>query len=165
MAKKNSSNQDADTLIVTQEGFAAMQTELAERTLKAQEIAKEIDEARQMGDLKENTAYHEAMQAKEFNDARIDELEYLLSIAQVVENQSKTVIGVGSTAEIERIDTKLKQTVTLVGRQVSQEADPISGKISIDSPLGKALNNQSVGSEVKLELPRGVVTYKILRLV
>lgn len=165
MAKKVSSNQDAETLIVTQEGFAAMQAELEERIQKAQEIAKEIDEARQMGDLKENTAYHEAMQAKEFNDSRIDELEYLISIAQIVESQSKTVIGVGSTAEIERLDNKLKQTVTLVGKQVSQEADPLSGKISVDSPLGKALNGQSVGAEVKVELPRGVVTYKILRLV
>lgn len=166
MAKKNSSNQDADVLIVTPEGYAAMQAEREERLIKAQEIATRINDARQRGDLKENTEYHEEMQAKEFNDARIDELEYNLSIAQIVENQSKTVIGIGSTIEIERQDaTKEKQTVTLVGKQASQESDPIIGKVSIDSPIGKALNGQSVGAQVTVELPRGPVAYKILKLV
>jgi|GEM_PF-6872080 len=165
MAKKINSNQDADTLIVTPEGFASMETELAERKLKAELNAKEIDEARSLGDLKENTAYHEAMQVKDMNDARIDELDYLMSIAQIAQNQSKTVLGIGSTVELERQDTKTKQTITLVGKQASQEADPLSGKISIDSPLGKVLNGQSVGAEVVAQLPRGPVAYKILKLV
>lgn len=165
MAKKATQNQDADVLVVTPEGFAEMQKELDECIARATEIALEIDEARKMQDLKENAPYQEAMQRKERNDARMDELKYLISVAKVVENQSKTVVGVGSTVELERMDNKTLRTVTLVGKQLTSESQPTSGKISLESPLGKSIDGRMVGDVVTVVLPAGSAQFKIVKIV
>jgi transcription elongation factor GreA len=166
MAKKQTSNDNAESLIVTPAGFAEMQAELEERLQRTIEIAHEIDEARKLGDLKENEPYIAAMQRKEMNDTRVEELKYLISIAQVVDNSgSVDIIGIGSKIEIENTANKAKRIIQLVGRQASQESNPVEGKISIDSPLGKALNGKKVGTEVEVQLPIGLVNYKIVRCV
>lgn len=163
MAKKQTQQ---DVLLVTQDGYNQMVAELEERLQKRDLIAQEIEEARKLGDLSENAPYTEAMSRKEINDARIDELTYLISIAQIIESDAKSnIVGIGNTVEIQREDEKTKRTVTLVGAQAAQEADPRENKISIDSPVGKALNMAQVGDKVVVELPLGEVTYKILRLV
>lgn len=153
-----------DSLMVTASGMEEMLAEIEERKQKQIEIAKEIDEARRLGDLKENAPYQEAMQKKEINDARLEELEYKASIAQVVESGDNGIVGVGSVVEIESVKNSRTKTVTLVGRQAAQEADPREGKVSIDSPIGSALMGKKKGDEVEVDLPIGAVTYRIKKV-
>lgn len=167
MAKAKSKNTAAeqDVLIVTQAGYDAMVQELDYRqnTLRV-EIAAEISQARDLGDLSENQAYASAMEKKEMNDARIDELEYLISIAQIT-NASKQddVVSIGHTVEIQKVGGE-KRTIELVGKAETGQASPSEGKISIDSPIGRAINMAKVGDVVDVKLPKGDVKYKILKI-
>lgn len=162
MARKQN-NDNQEVLVVTAAGLAEMQAELKDRLQKSKDIAYDIDEARKLGDLKENEPYADAMQRKEMNDARVDELNYLVSIAQVVEGSAEDIVSIGTQAEIQNLQTKAKKMVTLVGK-AARESDPTSGKISIDSPLGKAINGIRVGGEFEVSLPAGIAKYKILRI-
>src|SRR5262245_26243615 len=114
MARKQNDNQEV--LMVTPAGLKEMQAELTDRINKSKDIAKDIDEARKLGDLKEKEPYADAMQRKEMNDARVDELTYLIGIAQVVESSNGDIISIGSVIEIQNTVTKTKRTVTLVGK-------------------------------------------------
>lgn len=166
MAKaKTVKTEKDDVLIVTQQGYDAMVQELEYRkgTLRA-EIAHDISVARDLGDLSENQAYVEAMERKEMNETRIDELEYLISIAQISSaSADDNIVTIGHTVEIQRVGGT-KRMVTLVGKSETQQANPIDGKISIDSPIGKALNMSKVGDTVSVELPAGQVKYKVLKI-
>ncbi|MCA9379385.1 transcription elongation factor GreA [Candidatus Dojkabacteria bacterium] len=170
MAKrKTTKTQEPEILIVTQEGYDDMVRELAQRkdVLRA-EIAKEISVARDLGDLSENQAYTDAMEKKEMNENRIDKLDYLLSIAQVgTTNANDDIVRIGSTVEIEKVGAgaKGKKIITLVGKEETQEADSQAGKISVDSPVGKAVNAARIGDTVTVQLPQANVQYKILRKV
>src|SRR5262249_42839856 len=103
MAKKVTKTQkEKDVLFVTQAGYDEMLRELENRkgTLR-DEIAQQISAARDLGDLSENQAYSDAMERKELNDNRIDELEYLISIAEIIDASAEdNVIGIGHTLEI-----------------------------------------------------------------
>ncbi len=160
MAPIQDDNQQ-NTLMVTQDGLLEMQKELEERITKQTEIATEIDEARQLGDLRENEPYQNAMQKKEINDARIEELEYMISVAQVVDGDHDGVVGIGSKVTIISGSSKREKQVTIVGREAAQEADPTEGKVSIDSPVGSALIGHVAGDKVEVDLPVGSVTYTI----
>ncbi len=163
--KKKSTTQEIDVLMVTQEGYDEMVAELENRNgALRDQIAKEINEARNLGDLSENQAYSEAMERKNMNEGRIEELEQLITSAQIIQKTDSNTIGVGSKVEIEQIKTKRGRTVTLVGRGKSQEADPREGKISIDSPLGHALNGSKKGDKVMVELPSGKAEYVIKKV-
>lgn len=167
MAKKtNTQTQDQhEALIVTKDGLAELVAERDERLLKRDQIAKDIDEARRLGDLKENEPYAAAMQSKELNDTRLDELEYMISIAQVVESTDDSSVGIGTSVEIENTSNSSVRNVTLVGRQAAQESNPREGKISIDSPLGKALHMAKIGAMIEVDLPMGKAQYKVVRIV
>lgn len=156
-----------DVLLVTQERYDDMTTKLEYyRDVVRDEIAQAINEARDLGDLSENNAYSDAMEKKDINEARIEELEYMISIAQIVEaEQNSNIVSVGSTVEIQKVGGD-KRVVTLVGKSKSQEADPAAGKFSEDSPLGIALNMAQVGDTVSVKTPSGQdIKYKILRKV
>jgi transcription elongation factor GreA len=165
--KKTAKTQkERDTLFVTQAGYDEMVSELENRKgALRDEIAQQINAARDLGDLSENQAYSDAMERKELNDNRIDELEYLISIAEIIDaSASDNFIGIGHTVEIQKVGGE-KRTVTLVGKEASQQADSTVGKISIDSPIGMALNSAQVGDTVAVKLPAGEVKYKILKMV
>jgi transcription elongation factor GreA len=162
--RKATKNTNEDVLMVTQPGYDEMVAEIEERKGKRMEIAAEIDEARKLGDLSENEPYAVAMQKKEMNDARLDELEYLITIAQIVEGSDKSIAGIGSELEIRLKGASSSKLITLVGRQASQEADPREGKISIDSPLGSALNGSRKGDKVIVELPTGKAEYEVVKV-
>ncbi|MBL8014949.1 MAG: transcription elongation factor GreA [Candidatus Doudnabacteria bacterium] len=160
-----SANSDKDVLIVSQQGYNEMTEELDYRikVLRPQ-IADEIKQARDLGDLSENHPYTQAMQKKEMNDARIDELEYLISIAQISSaSDADDVVTIGHTVEIQKVGGE-KKSVVLVGKSETQQANPAEGKVSIDSPLGKAINMAKVGDTVVVSLPKGEAKYKILRI-
>lgn len=167
MAKTKASNTGKDVLIVTQDGFNELTAELEHRkTTVRDEIAEDIRAAKDQGDLSENAAYSNAMERKEMNESRINELEYLISIAQVSSTSvHDNVIAIGHTVEIQKVGGKELKVVSLVGKAESQQANPAAGKISIDSPIGKALNMSRIGDTVSVELPSGAVKYKVLRLV
>lgn len=170
MAKrKTTKTQEEEILIVTQEGYDDMVRELDQRKNETRpQIAAEISVARDLGDLSENQAYTDAMERKEMNENRIDKLEYLLSIAQVgTTNANDNIVRIGSTIEIAKVGTgdAGKKVVTLVGKEETQEANSREGKISVDSPVGKALNAAQIGDTVIVELPGKQVKYKVLRKV
>jgi len=148
---------------LTAEGKARLERELAYlKTEKLQQIADEMGRAIAEGDLRENAGYDEARRAMWQNNARIAELEDILSRVQVVEsgNGTPTEVQLGVTVELET-PTGQRMSVTIVG---SHEADVFSGKISNESPLGQALMGKKVGDKVEVKGPRGSQTYVVVEL-
>ncbi len=148
-----------DKKVLTKQGLEKLKEELEYlKTDKRKEISERIKIAQEFGDLSENAEYHEAKDEQAFTEGRILELEHLIKTSEVAEeNINKDIIGIGSKVIVEKDDHEL--SFTIVG---STEADPASGKISLDAPLGSALLNKKVGDEVEVELPGGLVKYKVI---
>lgn len=133
------------------------------KNVKRKEIAKRIEEAKSLGDLSENAEYFEAREEQAFNEGKIKELEDLTREAVVIEEEkrgAKTNVSVGDSIEVEQEGGKRKD-FTIVG---SNEADPLNGKISNESPLGRALLGRIPGEEITTQTPSGTVKYKIIRI-
>lgn len=124
------------------------------------QIARELSDARDMGDLSENFAYHDARDRQAENETRIVELEDLIRSAVVTENEKTGSIDLGSTFVVKA--GSAERTFTLVGET---EASPMEGKISHMSPLGHAFRGHKPGDSVDVQLPAGTVTYEILKIV
>ena len=145
---------------LTPEGLKKIEEELATLKEKRKEIADRIGEAVKLGDLSENAEYHEAKDAQGLNETRIAELEATIKNAEVVEKSGGTeTVGIGSTITVESATGKKEYTI--VG---SNEADPLKGLISNESPIGEAFLGHRVGDEVEFEAPAGVINYKILSI-
>jgi transcription elongation factor GreA len=149
---------------ITAEGLIALRAELEElEGPRRREMAKRIKAARELGDLKENAEYHIAKDDQAHLETRIKRVRQRLSKAVVVEaDTSGSVFGFGRTAEVTDIESGKTNTWTLVG---ATEADPKQGKLSAESPAGRALRDASVGEDVKFETPGGLKTYRIEKLV
>lgn len=148
-----------DTQYLTQESYDKLIAEKKSiKDEKIPEIAKKIDEAKQQGDLSENAEYHQAKDDMAWAQGRLEEIEMILDNAEIIDknNDSKT-IQLGSLVKVE-CNGKQKEYL-LVGQQ---EADPLNGKISNDSPLGRALIGSQAKKEVKIKTPSGEQVYKIL---
>lgn len=142
---------------VTKEKLEALKVELLEiEKTTLPQLAKRIDEARQMGDLSENAEYKQAREEMSWTKSREQEIRVILDNAQIIEKGSSDAVSIGSTLVVE-VKGKDK-TYDIVG---AQEADPLAGKISNESPLGKALLGKKVGEEAEVEAPSGVITYTI----
>jgi len=151
----------AQQTYLSQGGIETLKKELRElKTKKRQEIAVRLQEAKDLGDLSENAEYFEAKEAQSFNENRIAELEELLKNAVVIETLNKEdVVKVGSTIEIKsNNDTEI---FNIVG---SAEAKPQEGKISNESPLGRAFLGRKIGDEVEVKSPGGITKYKIIKI-
>jgi len=123
-----------------------------------QEIAKSLEEAKGQGDLSENAEYAEAKENQGFNEGRIMELEQMIKEAVVISKTHKDdKVNVGAVVKAKSGGEAF--VFNIVG---SEEADPASGKISNESPLGKAFLGHKKGDEVEVETPRGKVKYKIV---
>jgi transcription elongation factor GreA len=147
---------------ITQEGLDKLEKELEDRKKKTRrEIAESIKEAKEQGDLSENAEYTEAKHQQRENETRIMELENIIRTAKVVEKKgSNGCVRIGSEVDVE-IKSK-KMTFNIVG---SNEADPLGGKISNESPIGKAFLGKKKGEEFDVVLPNGrKATYKILSI-
>lgn len=131
------------------------------------EIAEEIAAARELGDLSENHAYTVAMEKKEMNENRINELESIIAQVFIAEEQgSDDFVNVGETIEIENLENKQKRNIILVGSEESKSANPAEGKLSTDSPIGRAVLNSKIGDVVEVKLPNGKVNqYKVVKFV
>ena len=134
---------------LTKEGLAELEAELKDlKENKRKEVAAALKEAKEFGDLSENTDWDDAKSRQLFIEGRISELENILKHAKVIEGVSGDIISVGSTVDVEIEDGK--HTFQIVG---STEADPDQGKISDESPIGKALLGKKVGEHAEVAPP------------
>jgi len=150
-------------IYLTAEGASKLKAELEELKGPAREaLAKRLRAAIQMGDLSENADYHKAKEDQGFLEGRIQELEYTLRNAIIVEEGSvaKDVVSVGTRVTVQEEDFPA-ETYHLVG---AKEADPRNGKISYESPIGRALLDHRVGELVEAETPGGKIELKILKI-
>lgn len=150
------------TTFLTKEGHQKLQDELDYlRNEKRQEIAERLHEALEGGELIENAEYEAAKNEQAFVEGRIQELELLLATARVIEEIKKKTetIQIGSTVTIKENGFK-EETYTIVG---AAEADPRQGKISNESPIGKAILNHREGDKVQVETPQGAYTVRIVK--
>lgn len=147
---------------ISEEGLKKVKLELEDlKTAKRQEIAQRLDDAKRMGDLSENAEYTEAREAQEFNERKIAEIEEMIKKAVVIgKAKNKDEIQIGSAFVVKSHGKE--HELTIVG---SEEADPAKGKISNESPLGKAFLNKKKGDEVKVKTPKGEAKYTIERII
>lgn len=150
-----------DDQIISQEGYDKLKNELEHlKNVKRREIADRIQKAKDMGDLSENAEYSEAKDAQAFNDGRIAELTAMLKNLTVVDSiGAKDSVGMGSTI-IVKADNKERE-FTIVS---FNEADPLNGKISNESPLGKSFIGKKKGAVVIVETPKGQKEYRIEKI-
>jgi len=149
---------DDKVQFMTQDKLEALKIELKDITdKKIPTLARRIDEARQMGDLSENAEYHAAREEMSWAQGRVEELNQILENVEVIQkgNDSKTV-QLGSTIVVKVNDKEFEYTI--VG---GQEAEPLKGKISNESPLGNAFLGKKKGDKVSVKVPAGVLEYKI----
>jgi len=149
---------------MTIEGFKTLEAEL--HRLKSEErprIIQAISEARSHGDLSENAEYHAAKEAQGMNEAKVAELEDKLSRAEIVDTAklSGTTVKFGATVTLVDEDTDETVKYKIVG---DLEADVKAGKISISSPIARALIGKSEGESVEVTTPRGARSYEILKV-
>ena len=149
---------------LTKEGFQKLQDELEYlRTAKRQEVAERLHEAMEGGELIENAEYEAAKNEQAFVEGRIQELEIILAAAHIIDeataHNDPTLVQVGDTVVIQEGDAKPEEYV-IVG---AAEADPRAGKISNESPLGKALLNHRAGDIVTVDAPGGTFKVKIIK--
>jgi transcription elongation factor GreA len=149
---------------MTTEGFKRLEEEL--QRLKAEErprIIQAIAEARSHGDLSENAEYHAAKEAQGLNEARVAELEDKIGRAEIVDTSklSGATIKFGATVTLVDEDTDEKVTYKIVG---DLEADVKSGKISISSPIARALIGKSKGDSAEVTTPKGARSYEVLKI-
>lgn len=148
--------------LITKEGLEKMQKELEDlRTTKRAEVAQRLKEAIAMGDLSENSEYDEAKNAQAFLEGRIVQLEQQIRTAQIIVKGKKKRIDVGSTVTIEDMEEYVKETVTIVG---SAESNPFEGRISNESPVGRALVGAKAGDIVEADAPNSVIKYKVISI-
>jgi transcription elongation factor GreA len=157
------SKTDQDGESITAEGIVALEAEIERLEGPArEEIARRLRVARDLGDLKENAEYHIAKEDQAHLETEIKRLRQRLANAVVVEVEDATDrFSFGKTAEIVDADGKV-HTWTLVG---STEADMAAGRLSAESPVGQALRNRPVGSEVPVTTPKGERLFRIEKLV
>lgn len=148
--------------LITKEGLEKMQKELEDlRTTKRAEVAQRLKAAIAMGDLSENSEYDEAKNAQAFLEGRIVQLEQQIRTAQIIVKGKKNRIDVGSTVTIEDMEEYVKETVTIVG---SAESNPFEGRISNESPVGRALVGAKAGDIVEADAPNSVIKYKVISI-
>lgn len=148
--------------ILTYAGLTKLEDELHDlKIVKRKEVAEKIKEAREQGDLSENAEYDAAMDEQRDIEARIEQIEKILKNAEVVVEDEVDVnkISVGCKVKVYDVEFDEEIEFKIVG---STEANSLEGKISNESPVGKALIGASIGDTVSVEMPAGVMEYKVL---
>jgi transcription elongation factor GreA len=148
---------------LTAAGAVRLKAELAELTgHEREELAKRLKSAIQEGDLSENADYHKAKEDQGFLEGKIQELEYILQHAIIIEDQDgeREEINIGAHFTIQE-DDHPPETFSMVG---AAETDPRNGRISNESPIGRAVIGRRVGDIVAVETPNGQINLKILSI-
>lgn len=151
-------------VLMTDEGLKNLEAELEElKAVKRKEIAEKIKVALSFGDLSENSEYDEAKNEQAIVEARIASIENMLKNVKIInEDELRTeIIHVGSKVKVRDIDFDDICEYKIVG---SSEADPVNGRISDESPVGKGLIGHKVGEKVEIETPAGSMSYEVLEI-
>lgn len=149
-------------VVLTLEGLAKLERELEHlKTVRRREVAERIKQALEYGDISENSEYEDAKNEQSFLEGRIATVEKMLRNAKVIdEGEINTeVVNLGTKVELTDLETKETLIYTIVG---SAEANPAESKISNESPVGRALIGQRIGSVISVKAPVGVVKYKVV---
>lgn len=150
-------------IYVSEEGLEKFKKELDELVnFRRKEVTERIEEAIKMGDLSENAEYDAAKNEQAFIEGRIAELQDLTRRAVLIgqnSNKGNEYINVGSVVKVKNNGDTLEYTIVGVA-----EADPANGKISNESPLGKAFLGKRVGDKIDVNVPKGILTYTILEI-
>lgn len=151
-----------DTHYLTPEGKEKLEKELQDlKTRGRQELSERLQSAISMGDLSENADYHKAKEDQGFLEGRIQEIKSILHNAEVIETKSSyNEVALGATVTIKESGQE-PETYTIVGRK---EANPREGKISHESPIGKALIGHEVGDVVNVNIQDGKIEFEILAI-
>ena len=152
----------AKQMLYTQQGYQELVDELQRRIhVDRERIKNDIATARSFGDLSENAEYDEARNEQAKNEARIKDLEELIENAVILDesNIDKAVVSLGSSVKVLNVGLGVEFTYALVG---SNEANPMEGKISDQSPVGAALVGKKIGDEIEVVIPNGTVRFKVL---
>ncbi len=152
----------AKQTIITEEGLEKLKEELEYlKVTKRKEITEKIKEARGFGDLSENSEYDAAKDAQAAMEQRVTEIENIIKNAKIVsaDELPSDVVGIMSRVRVLDCDLDDEEEYTIVG---STESDPLSGKISDESPIGKGLIGKKVGEIADIETPGGMIQLKIL---
>lgn len=152
-------------VLLTDEGLKKLETELDElKTVKRKEIAEKIKVALSFGDLSENSEYDEAKNDQAMVEARIATIEAMLKNVKIIDESELSSEHVHIGSKVKVYDSTFDETLTyqIVG---SNEADPINGRISDESPVGRGLIGHSVGETIDVETPGGIEKYEILEIL
>ena len=148
-------------IYITKDGLVKLKDELSNLINEERKnIAERIQEAKELGDLSENAEYSAAKEEQSFLEMRIAELDNIIKNAVLIDesNRSTTTVSVGSTVSFEDPSGETRE-YQIVG---SREADPSAGKISNESPIGRAFLDKQKGDIVEFQAPKGFVKFKIL---
>ncbi len=150
-------------VMLTREGLKNLENELENlKSVRRGEVAERIKQAIDFGDISENSEYEDAKNEQAFIEGRIVTLEKMLRNSHIIEDDDdQNIVHLGCTVVIKDLEFDEDMEYTLVG---SAEADPTEFKISNESPVGKAIVGQPVGSTVEVNVPAGLLKYKILEI-
>lgn len=151
-----------DKIPMTASGYSNLEVELKRRTAEERgRIVEAITEARSHGDLSENAEYHAAKEQQSLNEGRIAELESILARAEIIDPSKLKgdTVTFGATVKLVDEDTEEEKTYQIVG---DVEADVKAGRVSISSPIARALVGKKVGDQVEVTAPGGAKSYEIL---
>jgi transcription elongation factor GreA len=147
-------------VLLTREGLERLKTDLVQVRAKRLEAADRMKEAAQPGDIEDNPEYEQAKEEVSRLDEKIYELEEMIGRAKIIEARRGSIAEPGSTIEVEDDDGE-RTTYYLVG---AVEADPGSGRISVESPVGRALVGKRKGDQVSVTVPAGTIGLKVLEV-
>ena len=146
--------------LLTEEGYKKLEEELAYlKGPRKMEVAEKIKQAREYGDLSENSEYDEAKNEQALLEAKIAETEAMLRSAKIVDKVSTNSVGIGTTVKLYDYEFEEEIEYHIVG---ATEIDIAQSKISVESPVGKALFGKRKDDEIEVEVPDGISKYKIL---
>ena len=154
----------AEEVLLTEKGYKKLEEELEKLTTeKRREVAKRIKVAREFGDISENSEYDDAKNEQAFVEGRIKEIKQLIDNAKVIKDDeiSNDKVNLGTTVRLHNLDEDSYITYKLVG---TAEVDPLENKISNESPIGKAILGETVGTKVEVKVPKGNINYEIISI-
>lgn len=154
----------ADEILLTSDGLKEIQDELEQlKTVGRKDIAEKIKVALSFGDLSENSEYDEAKSEQGKLESRINELEAILQNYKLIDEDefSADMVNRASKVTVKDMETKEEETYQIVG---PQQANPLKGRISDESPVGKALLGKKKGATITVETPAGMLKYKIVNI-
>lgn len=144
----------------TQEGFKNLKKELHELEARRPQVIINLTNAREQGDLSENAGYHAAKEELSQIDSRTREVKYLLRVGEIVESQDSSQVTFG---KIVTLSNGQKEMIYTIVEEL--EANPTTGKISTNSPIGKALIGKKLGEEFEVSTPSGKVNLKVTKII